>query len=70
MTFRDSNDVRTCEFHNPDFIICSSVLSFYIPCIIIIVLYMKIMKVIVGVFFAAGPKGLKSSNLDNFEGSH
>ena len=35
----------TCEFHNPDFIICSSILSFYIPLIIIIFINVSIFKV-------------------------
>ena len=46
--FRETNiseDEVTCEFHNPDFIICSSVLSFYIPCIIIIFIYASVYRV-------------------------
>ena len=43
-TYEDGEDV-TCEFHNPDFIICSSILSFYIPCIIIIFIYVSVYKV-------------------------
>ena len=34
-----------CAFYNPDFIIWSSVGSFYIPCLIMIVLYYKIFQV-------------------------
>jgi ATP/ADP translocase len=35
-----------CKFYNSDFIILSSLASFYIPCVIILVLYYKIMKAI------------------------
>ena len=34
-----------CAFYNPDFIIWSSLGSFYIPCVIMIVLYFRIFKV-------------------------
>ncbi len=34
-----------CKFYDANFIIVSSVASFYIPCCIILVLYYKIMKV-------------------------
>ena len=34
-----------CGFYNPDFIIYSSIGSFYIPCIVMVVLYSKIFKV-------------------------
>merc|ERR1719410_1857208 len=33
-----------CAFYNPDFIIWSSVGSFYIPCLIMVVLYFRIFK--------------------------
>ena len=35
-----------CAFYNPDFIIYSSLGSFYIPCFIMIVLYFRIFKVL------------------------
>ena len=34
-----------CAFYNPDFIIYSSLGSFYIPCLVMIVLYSRIFKV-------------------------
>ena len=34
-----------CAFYNPDFIIWSSVGSFYIPCLIMVVLYYRIFQV-------------------------
>ena len=34
-----------CMFYNPDFIIYSSLGSFYIPCLVMIVLYTRIFKV-------------------------
>ena len=34
-----------CAFYNPDFIIYSSLGSFYIPCLVMIVLYTRIFKV-------------------------
>ena len=34
-----------CMFYNPDFILYSSLGSFYIPCLIMIVLYTRIFKV-------------------------
>ena len=34
-----------CGFYNPDFIIYSSLGSFYIPCIIMVVLYTRIFRV-------------------------
>ena len=34
-----------CMFYNPDFIIYSSLGSFYIPCLIMVVLYTRIFKV-------------------------
>ena len=40
-----SENTEECGFHNPDFIIISSIASFFIPCIIIILLYYRIMKV-------------------------
>lgn len=39
-------DSSTCIFHNADFIIYSSMFSFFIPCIIMIYLYYRILKVI------------------------
>ena len=42
---QDENPTTTCEFHNPDFIICTSILSFYIPLIIIIFINVSIFKV-------------------------
>ena len=43
-TFEDPEPV-ICMFYNPDFIIYSSLGSFYIPCLIMIVLYTRIFKV-------------------------
>jgi hypothetical protein len=34
-----------CAFYNPDFIIYSSLGSFYIPCCIMVILYFRIFKV-------------------------
>ena len=34
-----------CAFYNPDFIIYSSIGSFYIPCCIMVILYFRIFKV-------------------------
>ena len=34
-----------CAFYNPEFIIYSSIGSFYIPCVVMIVLYFRIFKV-------------------------
>ncbi len=34
-----------CAFYNPDFIIWSSLGSFYIPCFVMIFLYVRIFKV-------------------------
>ena len=34
-----------CGFYNPDFIIYSSLGSFYIPCMVMVVLYSRIFKV-------------------------
>ena len=34
-----------CMFYNPDFIIYSSLGSFYIPCVVMIILYTRIFKV-------------------------
>ncbi|GAB6024268.1 hypothetical protein CHUAL_008961 [Chamberlinius hualienensis] len=44
-TTPDRNPIL-CIFYNPDFIIGSSLSSFYIPCIIMVVLYYKIFKAI------------------------
>ena len=33
-----------CKFYNPDFIILSSLASFYIPCVILLVVNYKIIK--------------------------
>jgi len=33
-----------CAFYNPEFIIYSSIGSFYIPCVVMIVLYFRIFK--------------------------
>ena len=38
-------DPLICAFYNPDFIIWSSLGSFYIPCLVMIVLYSRIFKV-------------------------
>ena len=42
--FEDPEPV-ICMFYNPDFIIYSSLGSFYIPCLVMIVLYTRIFKV-------------------------
>lgn len=34
-----------CAFYNPDFIIWSSIGSFYIPCLVMVILYSRIFKV-------------------------
>ena len=33
-----------CKFYNPDFIILSSLASFYVPCVILLVVNYKIIK--------------------------
>lgn len=38
-------DEFVCAFYNPDFIIYSSLGSFYIPCFVMIYLYARIFKV-------------------------
>ena len=40
-----------CLFYNSDFIIYSSLSSFYIPCIIMVFLYYNIFKVILFIYF-------------------
>lgn len=40
-----SRDQTLCMFYNSDFVIYSSLSSFYIPCIIMVFLYYKIFKV-------------------------
>ena len=40
-----SPNTHECGFNNPEFIIVSSIASFFIPCIMIIILYYRIMKV-------------------------
>ena len=42
---QDSPEPLICAFYNPDFIIYSSLGSFYIPCLVMIVLYSRIFKV-------------------------
>ncbi len=41
----DQEEAFVCAFYNPDFIIWSSLGSFYIPCFVMIFLYMKIFSV-------------------------
>jgi len=43
----DPSDPRPseCAFNNPDFILFSSIASFYIPCVIMVFLYARIFKV-------------------------
>ena len=38
--------VKFCGFYNPEFIIYSSLGSFYIPCLVMVVLYSSIFKVV------------------------
>ncbi|CAL4129720.1 unnamed protein product, partial [Meganyctiphanes norvegica] len=40
----ENQDANTCIFHSAEFIIISSLSSFYIPCIIMIYLYIRIFK--------------------------
>ncbi|XP_014680418.1 PREDICTED: dopamine D2-like receptor, partial [Priapulus caudatus] len=42
----EGRNEQLCVFYNSDFIIYSSISSFYIPCIIMVILYYKIFKVI------------------------
>ena len=42
---QDTPEPLICAFYNPDFIIYSSLGSFYIPCLVMIVLYSRIFKV-------------------------
>lgn len=41
----ESDEEFVCAFYNPDFIIYSSLGSFYIPCFVMIFLYARIFKV-------------------------
>ena len=41
----DDDDEFVCAFYNPDFIIWSSIGSFYIPCCVMIYLYTRIFMV-------------------------
>ena len=45
-TERRLNNPEICTFYNPDFIIYSSMGSFYIPCVIMILLYWRIFQTI------------------------
>ena len=40
-----ADETFVCAFYNPDFIIYSSLGSFYIPCVIMIFLYIRIFAV-------------------------
>ena len=51
-------DSTFCGFYNPDFIIYSSLGSFYIPCIVMVVLYSKIFKVITKVAYEVVTLGI------------
>ena len=42
---QDTLEPLICAFYNPDFIIYSSLGSFYIPCLVMIVLYTRIFRV-------------------------
>ena len=42
------SQMAECKFYNPDFIILSSLASFYIPCVILLVLNYKIIKAFLG----------------------
>ena len=44
---QDTLEPLICAFYNPDFIIYSSLGSFYIPCLVMIVLYSRIFKVLI-----------------------
>ena len=48
---QDTLEPLICAFYNPDFIIYSSLGSFYIPCLVMIVLYSRIFKVLILPFF-------------------
>ena len=41
----DRSGEFVCAFYNPDFIIWSSLASFYFPCFVMIILYARIFKV-------------------------
>ena len=45
LNYTPNRDTTICVFYNSDFIIYSSLSSFYIPCIIMVVLYWRIFKV-------------------------
>lgn len=47
-------DPSLCMFYNTDFIVYSSLISFYIPCIIMVFLYYNIFKVSFFLFFYYG----------------
>ena len=49
-----------CKFYNPDFILLSSLASFYIPCVILLVVNYKIIKA-----FLRRNRGAKSRNRRN-----
>lgn len=55
-----------CVFYNSDFIIYSSLSSFYIPCIIMIYLYYKIFKVSLNLSIV-NSVNIKFMNRENFE---
>ena len=42
------SQMAECKFYNPDFILLSSLASFYIPCVILLVLNYKIIKAFLG----------------------
>jgi hypothetical protein len=46
-TAADDVEQNFCGFYNPDYIIYSSLGSFYIPCLVMVVLYTRIFRVIV-----------------------
>ena len=45
LTQSESSEEFVCAFYNPDFIIVSSIGSFYIPCCVMIYLYSRIFMV-------------------------
>ena len=52
------SQMAECKFYNPDFILLSSLASFYIPCVILLVLNYKIIKAFLG-RSSKGSKGRK-----------
>merc|ERR1712012_1539229 len=58
-------EVNFCGFYNPEFIIYSSLGSFYIPCLVMVVLYSSIFKVVTPKVKSVKAKKGKKKKKDN-----